>query len=238
MKTYKYQDLSVAIDESKDLYLIEKDSSFYKLDKTSFFSLIDKSNLKDEKIIRDNSVYLIIMISVIVFTLIFYFSQYNYVLIDKNFGYSLLFLVFNIFIHELGHILALKFFNPTSKVSAGFKFIFIYPAFYVNTSSSYMIPKFKRISIYLAGNFMNCIFVLTVMLFFPNKISYCYLIITNILINFIPIIKSDGYYAFITAFNKYNNDKGKLSTYKEDFIRGFIMFIFLNLISLINNILI
>ena len=31
----------------------------------------------------------------------------------------------------------------------GFKFVFIYPAFYVDTSYSYLLPKYKRISVYL-----------------------------------------------------------------------------------------
>ena len=52
----------------------------------------------------------------------------------------------------------------------GFKFVFIYPAFYVDTSYSYLLPKYKRIAVYLAGNFTNCLFVLGVMYYI---LSYC-----------------------------------------------------------------
>ncbi|CEO88649.1 hypothetical protein SSCH_2290001 [Syntrophaceticus schinkii] len=82
----------------------------------------------------------------------------------------------------------------------GFKLVFIYPAFYVDTSYSYFLPQYKRAAVYMAGNTMNCIFVLGIIIFLPNMLLYCYLIVSNILINFLPIVKSDGYYAFITFF--------------------------------------
>lgn len=235
MNAYKYLDYSVAIDEENDIYILEKDNSFYKLDRDSFYSIVNKDELVEEKKVSDNPIYVISILFIIVATLTIYFYKHQYVVIDRNIGFSTILLLINIVIHELGHIVLLKHFNPGSKIKMGFKLIFIYPAFYVNTSHSYMIPKYKRMAVYLAGNLMNCVFLLGVMTFFPDKTIYCYLIVTNILINFIPIIKSDGYYAFIAFFNKYTKEKGKAITFIDDFIRGLIMFIFLNLISLINN---
>ena len=109
--------------------------------------------------------------------------------------------------------------------------MFIWPAFYVDTSYSYMVSKYKRIAIYLAGNFMNCIYVLLVQLFFPKQLPYCYLVISNVLVNFIPIVKSDGYYAVVTLFNKTNIKKDKVATTLEDAIRGIIMFGVLGIFS-------
>lgn len=117
------------------------------------------------------------------------------------------------------------------RVKIGFKFMFIWPAFYVDTSYSYMVSKYKRIAIYLAGNFMNCIYVLLVLLFFPKQLPYCYLVISNVLVNFIPIVKSDGYYAVVTLFNKTNIKKDKVATTLEDAIRGIIMFGVLGIFS-------
>ena len=115
----------------------------------------------------------------------------------------------------------------------GFKVVFIYPAFYVDTSYSYMLPKYKRMVVYLAGNFMNCMFLVVVLIAFPQYLKYCYLVVSNILINFITIVKSDGYYAMVTLFNKFNNFKSIRREYIEDFIRGIIMFLVLSLISYI-----
>ncbi len=86
-------------------------------------------------------------------------------------------------------------------------------------------------NIYLAGNFMNCIYVLLVLLFFPKQLPYCYLVISNVLVNFIPIVKSDGYYAVVTLFNKTNIKKDKVATTLEDAIRGIIMFGVLGIFS-------
>lgn len=88
--------------------------------------------------------------------------------------------------------------------------MFIYPAFYVDTSYSYLLPKYKRIAVYLAGNFTNCLFVLGVMYLYPKLLPYCYLVISNLLINFIPIVKSDGYYAYITFRGKTNKGMGRI----------------------------
>lgn len=77
----------------------------------------------------------------------------------------------------------LKLVYPLTKFKVGFKLVFIYPAFYVDTSYSYLLPKYKRMSVYLAGNIMNCIFLLAIILFLPKYIGYCYIIVLNILVN-------------------------------------------------------
>lgn len=73
--------------------------------------------------------------------------------------------------------------------------------------------------------------MLMILSFFPKQLPYCYLVITNILINFIPIVKSDGYYAAITLLDKTNKRKGKVATTVEDFVRGFAMFVVLSILS-------
>lgn len=109
--------------------------------------------------------------------------------------------------------------------------MFIYPAFYVDTSYSYFLPKYKRIAVYLAGNTANAIFVLLSMLLFPQFNQYLYLVVSNVLINFLPIVKSDGYYAFISLLGRYNIAKSKKATFVENFIRGLLMFLLLEALS-------
>lgn len=180
--------------------------------------------------IKDNIFSFFLITFVIVFTLILFFNTGSYALVDNNIVIATLILVINVPFHELGHIVFLKIFYKEAKIKMGFKFIFIFPAFFVNTSYSYLLPKFKRISVYLAGSFINCLFVLIIYFFFPQYLQYCYVLITNILINFIPVIKTDGYYAFVTLLNKYNFSKNKTIDFIENFIRGFIMFLIISLL--------
>lgn len=73
------------------------------------------------------------------------------------------------------------------------------------------------------------------MYLYPKLLPYCYLVISNLLINFIPIVKSDGYYAYITFRGKTNKGMGRIKEKMDDFIRGTIMFILLSMLSYISN---
>lgn len=207
--------------------------NFYKVDKLTFEELFDENNMKFVKKIADNILYTIFMGITIIITIILYFQKSDFTLINVDFIQATMVLILNVFIHEFGHILFLKLFYKESKIKIGFKFVFIYPAFYVDTSYSYLLPKYKRIAIYLAGNFTNCLFILCVIFFSPKLLPYCYLVMSNLLINFIPVVKSDGYYACITFFNKTNKKLNKKKEAIDDFGRGLVMFIILSLLSYI-----
>lgn len=231
MKIFKQGEYTIAQDRKRNFTVVEKDHSFFKLDNETFDSMFEQKNLEFVRDDKDNGLYLAGMILTIIVTLYLYFKSTAYSIIDINFIPATLVLIGNIFIHEFGHVLFLKLFYPRSRVKIGFKFIFIWPAFYVDTSYSYMVSKYKRMAIYLAGNFMNCIYVLFILFCFPEQLPYCYLVITNILVNFIPIVKSDGYYAVVTLVNKTNMKKGKAATTIEDSVRGIIMFLVLGMFS-------
>lgn len=191
--------------------------------------------MKFVKKIMDNFYIPIFMAITITFTIILYFQKIDFELINIDFIKATMVLILNIFFHEFGHIMFLKLFFKESKIKIGFKFVFIYPAFYVDTSYSYLLPKYKRIAVYLAGNFMNCLFVLCVLFICPKILPYCYLVISNLLINFIPIVKSDGYYACLTFFDKTNKKLDRKTEAIDDFIRGTGMFIVLLILSCIPN---
>ena len=235
MKIYRYNDYIISEDEKNKIYFVAYDNKFYKLSNVQFNEIFNKAEMILIKSIQDNFFYMVLMISIIVLTIWIYLKNCNYALINLNFIQATLILIVNIFIHELGHIFCLKFFYNKSKIKVGFKFVFIYPAFYVDTSYSYLLPKYKRIAVYLAGNFTNCLFVLGVMYLYPKLLPYCYLVISNLLINFIPIVKSDGYYAYITFRGKTNKGMGRIKEKMDDFIRGTIMFILLSMLSYISN---
>lgn len=233
MKIYKYEDYVISQDEKTESSIVAQEYNFYKVDKSLFEELFDKNEIKFVKKIADNFLYTIFMVLTIIFTIALYFEKSDFMLISVDFIQATMILILNVFIHEFGHIIFLKLFYKESRIKVGFKFVFIYPAFYVDTSYSYLLPKYKRIAVYLAGNFTNCLFVLGVVFFYPELLSYCYLVISNLLINFIPVVKSDGYYACIAFLNKTNKKLDKKMEVVDDFIRGMGMFIILSILSYI-----
>lgn len=235
VEIYQHEEYVISTDQERKYFIAGKDFSFYRLNSQEFAAHFDFQQLKFVRTIRDSIAWALLPLIVISITLYFYFTQYHYVIIDQHFLIATLLLVINIPLHELGHILFLKLFYKESEVKCGFKLIFIYPAFYVNTSYSYLLPKYKRISVYLAGNFINSLFLLIVICFFKPLLPYCYLIFAAILVNLLPIVKSDGYYALKTLYNGYNKAQGKIRDFIENFIRGLLMFLFLYMLSYLSE---
>ncbi|WP_243344194.1 hypothetical protein [Anaerococcus sp. AGMB09787] len=219
----------VGVDEQK--CIVKLDTNYYFLNHDEYKVYFSDFKLYDMGTIQDSPILAFFMLSTIIFTIVVYFCNFNYKLYDNNFIYANIVLILNIAIHECGHALILKGFRKESKIKIGFKIYFIYPAFYVDTSDSYFLPKYKRIAVYLAGNFFNCIYILLTCLFMPSIVKYNYVLISTILINFLPIIKSDGYYTIKAFFGKYNFDMSKKIKFIDDTVRGMIMFILLYVIS-------
>lgn len=229
VEIYENSDYIIGINKIKNKVVIKnvEDYTYYKIELEKFKKIFKDNDFYLNKVVKDNVLLFNLIFAFIIFVLVYYFLKFEYRLIDANFIPATVVMLINIPIHEIGHIVALKFFYKKSKVKLGFKFIFIYPAFFVDTSDSYLLPKYSRISVYLAGNLMNCIFLLIVMCFFKQYLDICYILFSNILINFLPIVKSDGYYALMSFFDKTNYFKSKKEEFIEDFIRGIIMFVFL-----------
>lgn len=233
MKIYEYDDCKIAEESNFGDCILASDFDFYKIPVEKKQEYLKGSTLLAVRNLNDNLGLLLLVTLTIIATVVMYMSKGIYVLADNQFLIATVFLLLNIPLHEAGHILFLKAFYPQSKIKVGFKFVFIYPAFYVDTSYSYFCPKYKRICVYMGGNFLNCLFIIIIYFLFPAYLKYCYVIVSNILVNFIPIIKSDGYYAMVTFFSKYNSSKSQKGEYIEDFVRGMIMFIFMTMLSYI-----
>ena len=65
-----------------------------------------------------------------------------------------------------------------------------------------------------------------------SAIPYLYLLVSNILINFIPIVKGDGYYALASLRNKFHFKKTAKAAFLEDLVRGVIMFAVLDFLAM------
>lgn len=231
MKVYRYDDCMVAEEENSNVCIMQREFDFYKISRDVKEQFVQESQLLSVRDVKDHFWMFLVVVMTILFTLVIYFRSGMYTLVDNQIVTATFFLLMNIPLHELGHIIFLKMYCKESRIKAGFKFIFIYPAFYIDTSFSYFCPKYKRMCVYLAGNLMNCIFVLAIYVLCPQYLKYCYIIISNVLVNFIPIIKSDGYYTALTFLNRYNADNDKKKEFVDDFIRGALMFGIMSVLS-------
>ena len=106
-------------------------------------------------------------------------------------------------IHEFGHSLTLKHFGGKVE-EMGFMLLYFLPAFYCNVSDAWMLKKRERILVSLAGGYIETfIWALAVIawriLAPETPIAHVCLIIVGftgiqILFNFVPLIRLDGYY--------------------------------------------
>ncbi len=208
-------------------YIVSIEGDFFELSEQDFNETLLGEFFCFEKKVRNAKGLLVGMILTIIFSLLLFFYRSPYEFVGDNFKFSILLLVINIFIHEFGHLFFLKFFYSKSKFKFGWNYYILYFTFYLDTSYSYLFPKYSRVAVYFGGIFLNSIFIILYTILFPKSVVYCNLLVSNLLINFIPIVRTDGYYAICALFNKYNKDKGKIKTYIYDVIRGIIMFGFI-----------
>ena len=203
------------------------------LTQKQFKELFGEYELSFVKELKENLFCMVLFIMVILTAVSWYFWKASYLLVDYNIAKAFLLLVLYIPLHEAGHILCLKAFYPECRIKMGMKFTFIYPSFYVDTSYSYLLPKSKKVSVHLAGGFMNSLFVIVIFVAIPEWIPYLYLIVSNILINFIPIVKGDGFYALASVCNRFYLKKSKRAALVEELVRGGIMFTVLEFMTML-----
>lgn len=230
MDIEKYSNCIIATDNN--VCIMQNGFDFYQIRNYEKNLYVD-GDLISKYHIKDCLSLVIINILVIFVSLALYFNFADYTIIDTDFDLSMFILFINIIIHELGHIISLKVLFKDSKFKIGFKFFFVFPAFYVDTSYSYLLPKYKKISVYLAGTTFNALFLLMIYFLNPKILQYCNILVSNMIINFLPIVKSDGYYSAITFFNKYGYYKSKRMEKIEDFVRGLFMWLFMLIISFV-----
>lgn len=142
-------------------------------------------------------VLITILIMLIVGTLIALFKKIEF---SNNiyFFLNILYLIINIFFHELGHVIfCLK--AGRKVYSYGFKLNFGIPMFYIDTSDICMAKKKERILTSLGGVYFNSIigifiFILAVFLKNNNLVVIANISYYFVLSNLLPFIRLDGYY--------------------------------------------
>ncbi len=153
--------------------------------------------------VRDIICSFLTMISV--FALIYLFINYHKIYCPmkfstKMYGLSIGYMLINLVLHEMGHIVMLiAFSRKVGKIR--FRFNFIFPAISVDTSDSYILTRGRRFFIYYAGIMVNVFVCLLTLLLFESQAYLLRLVLWAIVINLIPIgcLKSDGYYIFVST---------------------------------------
>lgn len=210
--------------------MVEIDNDFFitKLPYPDVEEMVGTPNIK----YMDKDNFKIIGIAVLMFlTIVISVAAYITIAIhtkgiSAKFWVSTGVLLFNISIHEASHALFLRAYGEkVSKI--GFTFIFIFPAIYVRTTKSYLLSKYRRINVYLAGLFSNSIFLLIGILVFSATgnnviLGSLDLVVVTIISNCIPIIKTDIYYVINALYSRHQLQKNK--KWYDTFIRGAIMF--------------
>lgn len=215
--------------------LVKAGGSFFEPPAAVFEKIRSEGEAIDERIIGDSPALLVCTCLLIAASLAAYFLVQGMSVVEDSLAIAMIFLLANIVIHEASHAAVLKVLYPKAKMSCGFKMMFIFPAFYVDTSDSYLLPPCKRITVYLAGIAGNAIFVLLSVILIPDFAHYDYLVVSTLLVNLIPIMRGDGYYILLTLMKKRNAATSKKATFWRDFARGATMLLIFLGISFISH---
>lgn len=148
-----------------------------------------------------------------IINILFLFRDHNTNTINTNnlynLGYTFLFTIVVVFIHEFGHVASAYKYGVLTK-EIGFGFYFVYPAFYTNLTEVWRLDKYKRTIINLAGVYFQLIigFALIIISYFLKNSELLYhMFYSNLLIVFFninPLFKFDGYWIFSDWFEFYN----------------------------------
>jgi len=114
--------------------------------------------------------------------------------------------------HEMGHYVMCRLFGRTPE-KIGFKFNYIFPAFYVRMNEVYLLDKIEKVYVHSAGLmvslFMNGIVFLLGFYLHNHLLKYLgAYVVFDIFMNALPLMNSDGYKILITLLNL--NEKKKM----------------------------
>lgn len=112
----------------------------------------------------------------------------------KNLVISIIFLVSNIFLHELFHCIFLHIFGG-SRGRVKFKMNFIFPTITVDTSDVYLLPRLRRFFVYSAGIGINSICCGLLAILYPDLIVVALPVFWALLASLLPfgVITTDGF---------------------------------------------
>lgn len=161
--------------------------------------------------------FCVTIIGVAVASLVFILFNLNKIFTGVNitpthYILAMTFLLVNVLFHELAHKFTLNIFGRSvGKIK--FKFNFIFPALVVDTTDSYILPRFRRGFVYSAGIVVNLIICGITLLLFPVDSFIIIPVIWLVAFNIIPFggLKTDGYHIIVTVLFNIKGFKKKKS---------------------------
>ena len=140
-------------------------------------------------------------------------------------GYGL-FLLVSILLHELGHALTCKAFGGEIR-RGGFRLLFGFPVFYVDTTDSWLQPRWQRIAVSTAGVAADAVVAggcSLLALVLPRELATVSLAFATtsyvvILFNLFPLLELDGYYILVDLLETANLRPRSLAFIRESLPR-------------------
>jgi putative peptide zinc metalloprotease protein len=216
-KLFKNESFEILEEPNGDCYIHDLvDDRYFVKEKSNILAYSNNKEIKDVYWSKIDTIYVILIIFSIVQLLVilnYLFSEQ--LAVDNEVGYSLVFLIFNVVFHELGHNISLRIFK---KRPGKYKlhFFFIFPVLSLNTNGAYMLPKFEKVCVFYSGILINIIICFIYFIFNLNTEHIQVMIPTIgfILFNIFPFgkVETDGYHIFITTLL----DKKKVKRGKSD----------------------
>lgn len=214
IQCYRFENEEYEIFVEKEVFIKDKkEANFYKTSITKLDSGL-KSQLREYNSILSTRKFIVLSFFLFLLLLSNTYLVYLYKkpsLFEQNisnYSFFIIYLFFNIFVHELGHIKSMNLFGRSHN-RVGFKMnYYVFPCVYVQLNEIYMLSKREKLFVHSAGIFINLFITLVVeilnILFFHSLVlsfSYTFFLFA-LLWNMVPILNSDGYKILITLLNK------------------------------------
>lgn len=115
-----------------------------------------------------------------------------------NFYFVLPITFVGLFIHELGHATAARYYGISSR-GIGFGFYLFTPVFFADVTKAWRLTSNQRVVIDLAGIYFELIYISFLLLLFiitkeVNLLTTCLLLFISIFYNLDPFLRTDGYW--------------------------------------------
>ena len=173
--------------------------------------------------INDSLAIFLVSFLIIIASLIWHVTTASRTQLGADVIVMVVVLTINVFLHEAAHVGLLKTLLPRARLKIGARLVPPFPSFYIDTTDSYQLPKYKRLSVYLAGLVANALYILVVPLLFPWLANYSYLVFSMMLLNIIPVLRGDGYSCLLVLMNKRSVVHRGRASWLEDLARGSIL---------------
>jgi len=160
----------------------------------------------------------IVLFSMLFTLIIFFFVAINtdgFLIGHQNnsivFVLSATLFIFNMIVHEVGHMIVLRFFGR-SRGTIKLKMCFFVPTLLIDVTDSYLLPPYRRIFVYYAGPMANAVIGLAILVVFPSHLYLAVLSMFIFAISLVPIkwARNDARHIFLMLNKVANSSSNRM----------------------------